>query len=161
MADRASASIRIGGVIPHSSISGLFDAIDRDGGRADWEGEPLDPASLRSGDTLEAFAYAQPGGMFEWTEQFCEDHGIAFVRNSGSFSGVFGPERVVFSGTGTPSQFDMTENEEIVLARSMIRALATIEAIEAWLDSAEFQPPPITIADGTADTGENGEADNG
>ncbi|WP_240339342.1 hypothetical protein [Novosphingobium sp. BW1] len=148
MADRTSASIRIGGVISHSCISGLFAAIERDGGRADWEGEPLDPASLRSGETLAAFAYAQPGGMFEWTEQFCEDHGIAFVRNSGSCSGVFGPERVVFTGTGSPAQFDMTENEEIVLALSMIRALGTMEAIEAWSELAEFQPPPIAIASG-------------
>ncbi|GGN59094.1 hypothetical protein GCM10011349_39270 [Novosphingobium indicum] len=161
MADRASASILIGGVIPHSCIPGLFEAIDRDGGRADWEGETLDPASLRPGETLAAFAYAQPGGMFEWTEQFCEGHGIAFVRNSGSCSGVFGPEREVFTGTGTPAQFDMTENEEIVLARSMIRALGTLEAIEVWFESAEFRPPPITIAGGTADTGENGETDNG
>ncbi|WP_067736898.1 hypothetical protein [Novosphingobium naphthalenivorans] len=161
MADRASASIRIGGVIPQLCISGLFEAIDRDGGRADWEGEPLDPTSLRSGETLAVFGYAQPGGMFEWTEQFCEDNGIAFVRNSGSCSGVFGPERVVFSGTGTPAQFDMTENEEIVLARCMIRALGSMEAIETWFESAEFQPPPITFADSTAGAGENGEMDNG
>ncbi|CCA93975.1 hypothetical protein [Novosphingobium sp. PP1Y] len=161
MADRTSASILIGGVIPHSCISGLFDALDGDGGRADWEGEPLDPTSLRPGETLAAFAYAQPGGMFEWTEQFCEDHGIAFVRNSGSCIGVFGPERVVFTGTGTPAQFDMTENEEIVLARSMIGALGTMEAIEAWFDNAAFQPPPITIVGGTANADVMGETDNG
>lgn len=161
MADRASASILIGGALSRSCISGLIEVISQDGGRADWEGAPIDPASLTEGGTLAAFAYELPGGLFEWTEQFCEDHGIAFVRNSGGCSGVFGPERVVFTGTGTSAQFDMTENEEIVLALSMIRALGTLEAIEAWFESAEFQPPPITFADSTAGADENRETDNG
>lgn len=145
MADRASASIVIGGNIPRSCIAGLIEAIATDGGRADWEGEPLDASAVRGGVTLEAFAYERPGGTFDWTEEFCEDHGLAYVRNSGSCAGTFGPERVIFTGTGAAVQFDMTESDEIVLARSMIRDLGTMEAIEAWFRLAEFVPPPFTI----------------
>lgn len=46
MADRASASIVIGGAIPRSAIPDLIDAIASDGGRADWEGEPLDASAV-------------------------------------------------------------------------------------------------------------------
>ncbi|WP_447953952.1 hypothetical protein [Sphingopyxis chilensis] len=153
MADRASASIVIGGNIPRSCISGLIEAITNDGGRADWEGEALDASAVRDGTTLEAFAYELPGGTFDWTEEFCEDHGLAYVRNSGSCAGAFGPERVIFTGTGAAVQFDMTESDEIVLARSMIRDLGTMEAIEAWFRLAEFVPPPFTIIeDGDAAT---------
>ena len=89
MADRASASIVIGGEIPRSSIAGLIEAIAADGGRADWEGEPLDAFAVCDGATLEAFAYELSGGTFEWTEEFCEDHGLAYVRSSGSCGGAF------------------------------------------------------------------------
>jgi len=153
MADRASASIVIGGNISRSCIADLIEAIATDGGRADWEGEPLDASSVRGGASLEAFAYELPGGTFEWTEEFCEDHGLAYVRNSGSCAGAFGPERVIFTSTGAAVQFDMTESDEIVLARSMIRELGTMEAVEAWFRHAEFVPPPFTIVeDGDAVT---------
>ncbi|QUT07573.1 hypothetical protein KFK14_09335 [Sphingobium phenoxybenzoativorans] len=147
MADRASASIMIGGTIRRSHILGLIEAIASDGGRADWEGEPLDFSSLHEGSALEAFAYELPGGTFESTEEFCEEQGIAYVRYSGSCGGVFGPERVVFTGAGAAVQFDMTENDEIVLARSMIRELGSMEAVWAWFEQAEFVPPPFTIVD--------------
>lgn len=145
MADRASASIVIGGNISRSLIPDLIKAITFDGGRADWEGEPLQDSDVSGGATIEACAYELAGGTFDWTEEFCEDHGLAYVRNSGSCGGAFGPERVIFTGTGAAVQFDMTESEEIVLARSMIRDLGSMEAIEAWFRLAEFVPPPFTI----------------
>lgn len=157
MADRASASIVIGGNIPQSCIDELIEAIATDGGRADWEGEPLDASDVRGGATLEAFAYELSGGTFDWTEEFCEDHGLAYVRSSGSCAGAFGPERVIFTGTGAAVQFDMTESDEIVLARSMIWDLGSMEAIEAWFRLAEFLPPPFTIvedSDAAAPVGE-------
>jgi len=147
MADRATASILIGGTIRLSDIPGLIAAIASDGGRADWEGEELDISSIREGETLEACAHDVCGGMFEWTEEFCEDRGLAYVRNSGSCSGVFGPERVVFTGMGAAMQFDMTESEEIVLARSMISELGAMETVDAWFEKAEFVVPPFTIID--------------
>jgi hypothetical protein len=145
MADRAGASIVIGGTILRSSISDLIEAIATDGGRADWEGEPLQDSDVSGGATLQACACEMPGGTFEWTEEFCEEHGLAYVRNSGSCGGAFGPERVIFTGTGAAVQFDMTESEELVLARSLIRDLGSMEAIEAWFRLAEFVPPPFTV----------------
>lgn len=145
MADRASASIVIGGAIPRSSIPDLIDAIASDGGRADWDGGPLEASAVVGDAALEAFACEITGGTFDWTEEFCEDHGLAYVRNSGSCGGAFGPERVVFTGTGAAVQFDMTESEEIVLSRSMIRDLGSMEAIEAWFQLAEFAVPPLTV----------------
>jgi hypothetical protein len=153
MADRASASITIGGNISRFCIADLIEAIATDGGRAGWEGEPLGAFAVRGGATLEAFAYELSGGTFAWTEEFCEDHGLAYVRSSGSCAGAFGPERVIFTGTGAAVQFDMTESEEIVIARGMIRELGTMEAVEAWFRHAEFVPPPLTIIeDGDAAT---------
>ena len=47
MADRASASIMIGGTIARGCIPGLIAAIAVDGGRADWEGEVLDYCNVK------------------------------------------------------------------------------------------------------------------
>lgn len=149
MADRASASITIGGAIKQSCISALIAAVDLDGGRADWEGEVPDETSVRQGDRLEAYACELPGGIFQETESFCEEHGLPFVRVSGSCAGAFGPERVVFTGTGPSVQYDLTECGEVALTRCGMRALTSIKAAEAWFASAEFTPPPLTIvADG-------------
>ncbi|AZI37673.1 hypothetical protein NT2_06_02260 [Caenibius tardaugens NBRC 16725] len=148
MADRATASIVIGGHIPRSCISGLIAAVELDGGRADWQGEALDDTSVRNDEVLEAFACELPGGIFQETESFCEQHGIAFVRGSGSCAGAFGPERAVFTGKGPAAYFDLTESDEVVLTRSGLRALGSLEAIETWFASAEFTPPPVTIVEG-------------
>jgi len=147
MADRASASIRIGGAIQNSCIPALIAALAADGARADWEGEELDESAVCDGATLEAFACELPGGIFQDTESFCEAHGLAFVRISGSCAGAFGAERVVFTGAPPPDQFDLTEHDEVVLTRSGLRGLGSIEAAEHWFASAEFAPPPIMIVE--------------
>lgn len=150
MADRATASILIGGPIPRSCISGLIAAIDLDGGRADWEGEAFTEISVSSGEAIEAYAYELPGGIFQETESFCEHHGIAFVRSSGSCAGVFGPERAVFTGVRPAAYFDLSECDEVVLTQSGLRALGSLPAIEGWFASAQFTPPPITIVEDEA-----------
>lgn len=147
MADRATASIMIGGPIPRSCITGLIAAIDLDGGRADWEGEALDDMSVRDGKSLESFACELPGGIFQETESFCEQHALAFVRSSGSCAGAFGPERVVFTGDHPTAHFDLTENDEVVLTQCGFRALGSVEAVDRWFASAEFTPPPLTIVE--------------
>lgn len=147
MADRASASIMIGGAIQRCCIPTLIAAIAADGGRADWEGEALDASAVRPGAMLVAFACELPGGIFQDTESFCEEHGLAFVRSSGSCAGAFGPERIVFTGEVSAIQFDLTEHDEVVLTRSGLRSLGSIEAVERWFASAEFTPPPIRIVE--------------
>ena len=145
MADRACAEIKIGGSIRRSCIEGLIGAIQCDGGRADWDGEPLGDDALSEGEMLEAFAYELSGGIFQEAESFCEEHGLPYVRSSGSCAGAFGPERVVFTGEGTAAQFDLTEQDEVALTRCGLLTLGSMQAAESWFASAEFVPPPFTI----------------
>jgi hypothetical protein len=147
MADRASASIVIGGAIARSCIPGLIAAIDTDGGRADWEGEAVSDTCVRDGETLEAFACELSGGIFQEAESFCEQHRLPFVRSSASCAGAFGPERVVFTGETPSAQFDLTEHDEVVLTRSGYRSFGSLEAVEGWFASAEFTPPPFVITE--------------
>lgn len=145
MADRASASIIIGGALSQDLIPTFLAAIEDDNGRVDWEGEPIDLSVFGKAQPLELCAYELPGGIFDAVEPFCEFHNLPFTRNSGSCGGVFGPERVVYTGEGAAHHFEMNESDQVVLTLSDVRRLKSIDAIEAWFASAEFTPPPFNI----------------
>jgi hypothetical protein len=82
MADRASASILIGGTLPHGYLDALLEAITLDHGRLDWEGEPVETDKILPGTPLEICAYDLPGGIFENVEGFCREHGLLYRRSS-------------------------------------------------------------------------------
>lgn len=161
MADRASASIIIGGTLSEDLVPTFLAAIENDHGRIDWEGEAVDLSVLSDAQPLELCAYDLPGGIFDAVEPFCTFHNLPFVRNSGSCGGVFGPERVVYTGQGSPRHFEMNESDQIVLTLSDVREHKSIDAIEAWFASAEFTPPTFNILASSADAPNQLESDNG
>lgn len=146
MADRASASILIGGVLAHDLVDPLIETIAREGGFAGWDETPIDAAALESIGPLEVCGYDLAGGVFDELEAFCVENGLAFVRTSGSCPGAFGPERVVFEGTGEPRHYAMDEDERVVIDRSTMDMLGTLEAARCYFDAADFEPPELTVA---------------
>lgn len=147
MADRASAMITLGGRLPAEALPDLLAAIEADGGFGGWDEHPIDDAYCRSGEPLEICGYELAGGVFSSIEQFAAEHGLAFVRSSGSCAGAFGPERVVFDGLNPRRDYDLTEYDMVVLGVDQLRRLGTIEAAEAWFAAAEFAPPALEIVD--------------
>lgn len=145
MADRASASIIIGGRLPADRLPDLIAVIEADGGFAGWNEHPVDEAACGSGEALEICGYDLAGGVFDEIETFAQARGLAYVRNSGSCSGAFGPERVVFDGVTPPRLYELNEDGAVVIDRRQLRALGRIDAAEAWFASAEFAPPPLLI----------------
>lgn len=150
MADRACASMIIGGRIHSMLVPLLIKAIAEDHGRADWEGESVDEAMIVNGQTLEIHAYELIGGMFEVVESFCRQNHLPYVRSSASCNGVFGPERVIYTGEGQPAHFELTESDEVVITRNDLLTLGSIDAAEAWFAAADFAPPPFSIDGGQA-----------
>lgn len=151
MADRASASIIIGGRLPAARLPELVAVIEADGGFAGWDEHPIDAAACRGGEALEICGYDLPGGVFDDIETFAQAQGLAYVRTSGSCPGAFGPERVVFDGSTPPRHYELNEDEAVVIDRRQLRALGRIDAAEAWFASAEFAPPPLLIIGVPAD----------
>ncbi|MDJ0277686.1 hypothetical protein QLH51_12850 [Sphingomonas sp. 2R-10] len=143
MADRVSARIAIGGTLPRSLLDDLKQHIDDEDLRVDWEGEPFDPENLPVDTPLDLKAHEVAWGYFEQLEQFCRDHGLAYVRCSGSF----GPDREVFTGSGEPRSHAVTEDDEFVFSLETIRELGSIAAIEARAVEANFTPGPLVIVD--------------
>lgn len=151
MADRASASITIGGRLPADRLAELIAVIEADGGFAGWDEHPIDEAAFRSGEALEICGYDLAGGVFDEIETFAQAQGLAYVRTSGSCPGAFGPERVVFDGVTPPHHYELNEDDVVVIDRRQLRALGRIDAAEAWFASAEFTPPSLVIIGIAAD----------
>ena len=151
IADRASAMIRLGGRLPAAALPVLLTAIEDDRGFAGWGELPIDEADCHAGEPLEICGYELVGGVFASIEDFAVAHGLAFVRNSGSCPGVFGPERVVFDGTGPRRDYDLTEFDLVVLGIDRLRALGSLDAAEAWFATADYTPPPLELIEAPVD----------
>jgi|AutmiccommunBRH5_1029478.scaffolds.fasta_scaffold52847_1 hypothetical protein len=148
MTDRASATIRIGGAIAFDLLPALLEAIECDGGSADWEGKPVDLSSISENCLREVCAYELIGGEFDHVETFCNRHGISYVRISAACAGAFGAQRVVHTGDGLPAEYEINESEMIVLTRTELNELGSIDAANSWFEMGEFMPLPIEVSDG-------------
>jgi hypothetical protein len=161
MADRASASILIGGVLPRDLVDPLLDAIGADGGHDGWDEVPIDVGALDRRDPLEVCGYDLAGGVFDRLEDFCAEHGLSYVRSSGSCPGAFGPERVVFEGVGEPRHYALDEDDRVVIDRATLDRLGSVEAARAFFAAAEFAPPPLVLGGPRPDGRRGGEAGSG
>lgn len=151
MPNRASATIRIGGVIPLSFVPTLLRAIACDDRAADCDGGEVSANDIVSGVVLEIYGDQVVGGKFENVEALCRQHGLAYVRKSDACRYAFEAERVVYTGEGSPRVFEVNDAEYVVLTKHDLNGLGSIEAANAWFESSEFTPPVLTIMDATGD----------
>ncbi|MBA4751445.1 MAG: hypothetical protein H2055_04345 [Sphingopyxis sp.] len=145
MTDRASATIQIGGAIRSELIEPLIDAIAGDHGMLDWVGTAVDASHIVDGATLEICAHGLIGGQFDHLEDFCNHHGIPYVRNSDGCAGAFSAQRAVHTGDGEPLCFDTNGSDHVLMSRAELTGLGSIAAANAWFEAAAFVPPPFSI----------------
>jgi len=145
MADRVSASIIVGGTVDADEFNELADVIASEGLAMEWDGEPFEPHHHIAGEPLRLFAHEVAGGSFDDLESWCLSHQLPFVRWCGGYSGQWGPERVVATGDGSSRSFAVTEDDEVVISRSTVEALGSMEAVAAHFDAAEFAVPPLVV----------------
>ncbi len=150
MADRVSASIVIGGELDAPAFAELAELIAAERLAVEWDGDPFEPEHRVDGEPLRLFAHEVAGGRFEEIEDWCVMHRVPFVRWCGGYSGQWGPERVVAIGDGKEVSYAVTEDDEVVISRSTIAALGSLDAIFAHFDAAEFVVPALVVADAAA-----------
>lgn len=147
MADRVSATITIGGTVPRSLLARFIESIQDEGLSVEWDGGDFEEHELPIDNALYLVAHEVPWGRFEQLEAFCVEHGLPFVRWSGGFIDQWDPERVVFTGTGEPQSFGVSEDDDVRIGRHTAEALGSFEAIIANFDAADFTVPPLIIVD--------------
>jgi hypothetical protein len=147
MADRVSASITIGGMVTKSQFAELTAMIEPHDLRTKWDGDVFTSDQIAQGEPLALHAHETPWGMLDDLEQYCCDNGIAYTRWSGGCAGSFGPERIVYDGKNGPLNYDVDEDDSVVLHGHTIEQLGSMRAIRTYLKAAEIALPPLVIVD--------------
>ncbi|MBL0925910.1 MAG: hypothetical protein IBJ12_15775 [Sphingomonadaceae bacterium] len=147
MADRVSASITIGGEVTPEQFDALTDMIAWNDLRTEWDGRVFARDQIIEGQPLALHAHEVPWGMFDDIEQYCCNHHIAYVRWSGGCPGSFGPERIVYDGNAGPLNYDVDEDDHVVLHAHTIEQLGSMRAIRSYLKAADIMVPPLVISD--------------
>lgn len=125
----------------------LVQAIANDAAALDWEGTPFDPTILPMDSPLMLMDHEVANGCFVEIEDICRRLGLHYVRWSGGSAGSFPSVRVIYRGHGEPHKFLTTDDDEQIFSIESIRALGSIEAIEADYDRARKNPPPLVLVD--------------
>lgn len=131
MADRASASIFIGGRLHHNLVDALIAAIDADRLCVDYDDRRLSEDDIVSGFPLYGAANDVAGASFDETEAFCEEHDLAYVRRSDACLGAWDGHMSVHPGDGNPRQYASDTSGTVMLTIDEIRVLGSLDAIEA------------------------------
>jgi hypothetical protein len=149
MSDRVSASIKIGGSLTSAQAESLADLLLAEDLATDWDGKRFEPADLCTGNRLELFAHEVPWGIFRDLEAYLIANRLPFVRQSGSYSGSFGGERVIYRGGSaeTAKSYGIDESDCVVIDHRTVVMLGTIDAILDHFAEANFDTGPITIAE--------------
>jgi hypothetical protein len=151
MADRVSASIRLGGTLSEAAYHVLADIILTERLSIEWDGEPFDHSHRTPGQPLDLHAHEVIGGQFDELEERCVELKLPFVRSCDGYPGEWSPERVVFTGEGQPTSYPADEGGFVVMGRETAEKLSSLEAIIAWFDAADFPVPPLIVAGDSAD----------
>ncbi|ODT65216.1 MAG: hypothetical protein ABS75_32480 [Pelagibacterium sp. SCN 63-23] len=145
MADRVSASIRLGGAITAADYAELSQLIADEGLSAEWDGPPFAPDHRVLGEPLCLYAHEVAWGCFDALEAWCVGRKTPFVRWSGAYAGQWGAERVVFTGEGEPTSYAVDEEDYVVIDRGTVQTLGSADAILAYFDAADVTIPALSV----------------
>ena len=145
MGDRAPVHITIGGAPRRHLIGDLAACAEEYDLRAEWDGEPFDPAAVIEGAPLELYGTELNGGQIPEVDAFCIEHGLIFRRWSGGCPGAYLPEIVVFDGTGPMRDYTASEDEYVLFPPSWIRGFTRLRDLKRAMAKAEITVPPLVI----------------
>ena len=145
MADRVSASIVIGGPLTASDYAELTEIVADEGLLIEWDGERFESGHRTVGEPLSLYAHEVAWGRFEELEAWCVEKKLTFSRWSGGYGGEWTAERVVFTGDGDPTSYTADEDDRIMVDRSTVEKLGSVENILAYFDAADVVIPPLAI----------------
>lgn len=146
MADRVSASITIGGILPAALLPDLLAAIECEGLSTEWDGAPFAADQLPTDGPLALMAHEVAWGRFEELEAFCVENCLPFARWAGACPGAWGAERTVFAGADEPRCFAADEDDYVLIGRCTAERLGSYAAIIAYFDAADIAIPLLVIA---------------
>ncbi len=168
MADRVSASIKVGGVLAATQLAEFINLIDCEGLGPDLDGGFENEAELRTylseGDAgLTFYAHEVRGGEFEDLQAFCMSQGLIYVLTYDGYGGEWGPGRRIRRpqdpGAGVSCPLDADQGYACIGAEQIATlGLRSIEDILAHLARFDLSETPPFVIRGEADAGAQGAA---
>jgi hypothetical protein len=129
--------------LPKTSAAHWSCLIVDQGLSLEWDGPDFDVSQFPDNGPLLLYAHEVAWGRMDDLEGFCVENGLPFVRWSGGYSGQFGPERAVFTGSGEVTLYAADEEEFTVMSRTTAERLGSYDAILAHFAVADFQWTPL------------------
>jgi hypothetical protein len=155
MADRCSASITIGGTLAEEHLAAFFAAIAAEDLAPEWDEAAFTPDDMVIGEPLTLCAHEVSWGSFNILEPFCHTRKLPYARWNGACSGVWGCGRSIYrgnhdadNGTALIQEYDVSEDDHILMGEQLTRHLGSFEAILNHFASANFTVPPLVIEAG-------------
>ena len=152
MADRASASIIIGGHLAAEHAAAFVAAIQAEDLSLDYDGTGFEANELISGEPLMLYAHEVAWGTFNILEAFCREHRLAFCRWYGACLGAWGSGRAIYRGSEETregeegvDEYDASDDDQILIGEQLARHLGSYPAIIDHFDRANFRVPPLVI----------------
>lgn len=147
MGVRVSVSITIGGSLADALIDDFVHVVQADSLSIEWDGEDFGSDQFPDDGPLRLYAHDVRNGEIANVEDFCCAQNLPFVRWSGGAPGAFGPEIVVWTGSGERIRFAADEEEHVVIDAVKADELGSFEAIAQHFADGCYQPPAFRIAE--------------
>ena len=164
MADRVSASIKVGRVVAATQLAEFTNLIDCEGLGPDWDGGFESEAELRAylsdGDAgVTFYAHEVRDGEFEDLQAFCMSQGLTYD----GYAAEWGPGRRIRRpqdpGAGVSCPLDADQGYACIGAEQIATlGLRSLKDILAHLERFDLSETPPFVISGEADAGAQGAA---
>jgi len=136
----------LGGTLAAEHLADLVEAAYADGLRPDWDAAPLDVADLADHPAGEPLTLCGRRGLGDELPAFCQRHGLAYRFAADGDSEGGGIVRV-FTGSGAEREYlaGGVGDDRALLGADTFATLPTREAVAAWFEAANAQPPAFTV----------------
>ncbi|RVT92990.1 hypothetical protein [Sphingomonas crocodyli] len=146
MANRAAATIILGGTLSEAAYRTLVDVIVGEGLSTHWCGPLFDAHHRTVGQPLFLCDHDVPGAQFEELERWCITHNIPFVRWSSACAGGWEAGRVVFDpAVGQPRSYAADKDNRVLIDLQTVTRLGSYTAILDHFRRANFIVPPLIV----------------
>ena len=156
MADRVSASIKLGGDLPITLLPDLVRLIEDEDLGPHWDGPFTSEAEIRTylaaaAAGLTLYANEVTSGEFEALQAFCVDHRLTYVLTYDGSGGLWAPGRRIRRPDDRGDGLTCTLDDSLgfaCISADQIRALElrSLEDILAHLERFDLsETPPFTI----------------
>ena len=164
MADRVSANIRVGGVLPADALAEFMRIIEEEDLGPGWDESFVDADELTAyicdgASGVSFYAHEVRRGEFDGLQAFCVRQGLTYVLTYDGFGGEWGPGRRIRrpedGDVGVSCPLDADGGSACITAEQIkALGLTSVDAILSHLERFDLGETPALIVEVAAPAGD-------